>query len=413
MNPLIELTSLPAEELKRRGIEHTPKEILSQPSLWIKAFNLLKERSDGIRSFVENKILSKKNSRVILSGAGTSHFIGLSSEDLLRSMWQVDVEARASTDIVTGWKSIFLKNMDTTLISFSRSGNSPESVGAFLLADEWCEKINHIIVTCNKDGRLASLKSRREAEEKNVLRIVLPEEANDKGLAMTASFTTMVMTAQFLAYIKDLENFERIIQRASKSAEKILREYAGLIKEIADLDFERGFFLGTGPLYGCAAESHLKLQELTAGRIICKFDSFLGIRHGPKVAINDKTIAVYFVSSDPFVRRYELDLMKDIYERKLGLTKIAVCCGSENEIERYVDHVIDVSCGGRHEIPDLCRPNVDVIVGQLLGLFTSLKLGLKPDTPSEEGVITRVVEGVKIYDHKAFKNAKQFKVIIQ
>lgn len=412
MNPILELTSLPAEELKRRGIEHTPKEILMQPNLWIKAFSMLKNKSSEIRDFIEEKIISKKDSRIILSGAGSSHFIGLSSENLLRSIWRVDVEARASTDIVTNWESIFIRNMDTTLISFSRSGNSPESIGAFLLADECCNRINHIIVTCNRDGRLASIKSRCEAGEKNVLRIVLPEEANDKGLAMTSSFTTMVVTMQFLAHIFNLDNYERIIQEASKSAEKILGEYAELIREISNLNFERGFFLGTGPLYGCAAEAHLKLQELTAGRIICSFDSFLGIRHGPKAAINDKTIVVYFVSSNPFIKRYELDLMRDIYERNLGLKKIAVCFGLENEIEQYADHVIDISCGG-HDLPDSCRPNVDVIVGQLLGLFTSIKLGLKPDNPSEEGVITRVVKGVKIYDHKAFKETKRFKVLVE
>jgi len=407
------LASLSEDELERKGIKYTLREILSQPDLWIRSFEVLREKMDEVRGFVEERILSNRCLKVILSGAGSSHYIGLSCEDLLRTLWGVDVMSKACTDIVTGWRSIFLKDVRTTLICFSRSGESPEILGTFLLADKHCEDINHIIVTCNKDGRLLSLKSRAEDEgERNVLRIVLPEEANDKGLAMTSSFTTMLMTAQFLAYIQQIDEYWRVLRDASLAAGKILSEYADLIKEISDLNFNRAFFLGSGPLYGCAAESHLKLQELTSGRIICKFDSYLGVRHGPEAAIDDKTLVVYFVSSDPFIRRYEVDLMDDLKSKGLGLKKVAVCCDLSSEVERYADYVINVG-GERSLIPDYCRPIVDVIVGQLLGLFKSLNMGLKPDNPSERGVITRVVRGVKIYDEEAFEKSSQFKIVFQ
>jgi len=407
---IFKLTSLKDEELETKGIKYTLREVMQQPKLWIKSFNLLKDKLNDIRDFIENKVLSEKNnSRVILSGAGSSHFIGLCCEDLLRIMWNVDVESKACTEIVTSFESFFLNHLNTTMIYFSRSGESPEILGAFLLSDKILRRINHIIVTCNKHGRLVSLKSRSESKgEKNVLRIVLPEDANDKGLAMTSSFTTMLMFAQFLAYLWELEEYERIIRDASVAAEKMLKECSSLIEEIAELDFKRAFFLGTGPLYGCAAESHLKLQELTAGRVICKFDSYLGIRHGPEVAIDDETIVVYFVSSNPFVRRYETDLMEDLHSKGLGLKRIAVCCGADEYIERYTNYIIDIDS----VIPDYCRPIVDVIFGQLLGLFKSLNMGLKPDWPSEKDIITRVVKGVKIYDYCAYKDLKQFKIIV-
>lgn len=409
---LLKLTSLSDRELEIRGIKHTPKEILSQPKLWIESYKLLRSKWSEIRDFIEDRILSKRNGRVILSGAGSSHFIGLSCEDLLRRIWYVDVESRACTEIVTSFESILLKHLDTTMLYFSRSGESPEILGTFLLADKICERISHIIITCNRHGRLTYLRSKGEDRgENNVLRIILPEETNDKGLAMTSSFTTMLMTAQFLAYIREIDWYGKIIRLASEAAERMLREYSSMIEEIAELDFERAFFLGTGPLYGCAVESHLKLQELTAGRIICKFDSYLGVRHGPEVAIDDKTIVVYYVSYNPFIRQYEIDLMEDLHSKGLGLKKVAVCCGIKECVERYVDYVIDVG-GGIYEIPDYCRPIVDVIFGQLLGLFKSLNMGLKPDNPSEKGVITRVVKGVKVYDYDAYKNLKQFKVIV-
>jgi tagatose-6-phosphate ketose/aldose isomerase len=224
------------------------------------------------------------------------------------------------------------------------------------------------------------------------------EEANDRGLAMTVSFTTMLTTAQFLSHIQNLSAYEQIIKGLSKTTEQLIREHSSLIKDVADLEFDRAFFLGTGPLYGCALESHLKLQELTAGRVICKPETYMGLRHGPKAAINEKTLVVFYVSSDPLVRRYELDLMKDLHLHKLGKNKIAICNESNKEMKKYVDAIVELNPIHLNKIPDAYRPVIDVTIGQMLALFKSLSLGLKPDTPSESGIISREVKGVKIYD---------------
>jgi tagatose-6-phosphate ketose/aldose isomerase len=407
-DPLRALVEMPRDRRASMGIEYTPLEIRSQPRVWMKNFSMLRSRVDEVRSFVESRILKRGRVRVILSGAGTSNFIGLSVENLLRKRWQVDVETRASTDIVTGWDSTFLRDVDTTLISFSRSGNSPESVAACMLADKFLGEASHIVVTCNRRGKLAELKG----ESEDALLLLMPEEAEDRGLAMTVSYTTMVSTAQFLAYIRDLEEYERIVKSQARATEKILREYSSLLKEISELGFKRAFFLGSSALYGCAAESSLKLQELTAGRIICKSDSFMGFRHGPEVAVDDESLVIFYVSTDPFVRRYELDLMADMHAKGLGMVKLAVCNGVDGEIEEYVDHVIEFEGQDEHEIPDLCRPIMDVTVAQTLALFKSLNLGLRPDEPSESGVITRVVKGVKIYDHERFKKEGVFEASI-
>jgi len=408
VNSLHELTLIPKGERVNRGINHTPREIESQPKLWIKNFKMLKKKEEEIRSFVRTQIMSKKSPKVILSGAGSSAFVGLSVQNLLRFKWQVDADVRPTTDIMTNWDSIFLKKADYTLVSFARSGNSPESVGAFVLANRFCENVNHIIITCNRDGRLAKLKRKND----NILLLLLSPETNDKGLAMTSSFTTMVMAVQFLAYLEDLERYQKIIEDLSEATEGLFERYSSLIKNISELNFDRQIFLGSGALYGCAAESQLKLEEMTGGRVICKTDSFMGVRHGPKVAVNDKTIVVYFLSTDPLVRRYELDLMREIHDKKLGMQKIVVCDKSNDEIETYVDHVIEFNKNDRFDIPDLCRPIMDVTIEQMLSLFKSLTLGLKPDNPSEKGIITRVVKGVNIYDNEIFKNQKKFKVLV-
>jgi len=408
-NPLRELVELPQETRASMGIEYTPKEIESQPKVWMKNFELLRNREDEIRSFIESKILQKKHVRVILSGAGTSGFIGLSVEGLLRKRWRRDIEAWPTTDIVTSWDSIFLRDVETTVISFARSGNSPESVGTILLANKFLDRVNHIVVTCNRHGKLA----RMVEGDENVLLLVAPEEANDKGLAMTSSFTTMTSTAQFLAYIQDVDKYERVIKSLSEAAENLIEKYSSLLKEVSNLDFKRAFFLGSGALYGCAVESSLKLQEMTSGKVICKSDTFMGFRHGPEVAVDRNSLVVFYVSTDSFTRKYEIDLIEDIYAKNLGLVKIAICDKSIKEIADYVDYVIEFNPEGDLDIPDSCRPMLDVIVAQTLALFKSLNLGLKPDNPSESGVITRVVKGVKIYDYEKFKKDGTFKVVAE
>jgi len=409
MNYLHKLANLPKEERAEKGIEYTPFEIESQPRLWIENLHTVRKREDEVRSFIEAKIFSRNSPRVILSGAGSSAFIGLAAQNLLRCKWRLDVDARATTDIVMHWSSIFLKHTDNTMISFSRSGNSPESIGAIILAKQFSEKVNHIVVTCNKEGRLATTGS----DQDRTLLLLLSEETNDKGLAMTASFTTMLMTAQFLACINDPEKYERIISNLSRATEKLFENYSEIIKEISELSFNRALFLGSGCLYGCAVESSLKLQELTAGRIICKADTFMGVRHGPEAIIDDNTIVVYFLSTDPFVRRYELDLVKEIDSKGVGMKKIVVCNRADRKIGRCVDYTIEFDKDDVFKIPDAYRPVMDVTVGQMMGLFKSLDLNLKPDSPSERGIITRTVRGVRIYDHETFRKERRFKVILE
>ncbi len=395
MNQLYELVNLPKEERAKKGIEYTPSEIAAQPRLWIENFENLKKQKEEVLAFLDTNVFSKPNPRVTLTGAGSSAHVGLSAQNLLRQRWQLDVDTRPTTDIITHWDSIFLKKANNVLISFARSGNSPESTAAINVAEKYCPKISHVIVTCNRHGELAEIGKKK----RNALPVLLSDETNDKGLAMTASFTTMVMAAQFLANIKNLEEYERIIKDLSEATSRLFWDYSNLLKDVVDNVFERAFFLGSGCLYGCAVESSLKLQEMTDGKIMCKADTFLGVRHGPEAVINDKTMVVYLLSSEPRARKYELDLIREIENKNLGMAKVVVCDKADEEIRENANQVFEFNREGKFNIPDFYRPIMDVTVGQLLGLFKSLKIGLKPDSPSEKGVINRVVRGVKIYNH--------------
>jgi tagatose-6-phosphate ketose/aldose isomerase len=224
----------------------------------------------------------------------------------------------------------------------------------------------------------------------------LNDEVNDRGLAMTSSFSNMVVAAQCLAHIDDLPSYGRILESLVAMAETALPEAAQISKGEVEKGFAKICFLGTGALQGVAVESALKVLELTAGRIVTYSESFLGLRHGPLSAIDDDTLLVAFLSSDRRRRSYELDLISEIKRKDLTQKILAVMPAVSLEEQQKPENI-----GGlinlRDSVADRYRPPVDVILGQLLGLFASIKLGLQPDTPSPRGAITRVVSKVKIY----------------
>ena len=278
------------------------------------------------------------------------------------------------------------------LISFARSGNSPESKAVVELADKLCSKCYHLIITCDPKGALALYTAKNSK-----FLIVLPPESNDKSLAMTGSYSGMLLTGVLLAWIFDLESIFPQVEVLCSYGEKILNEYAPALQKIAKRPFERAVFLGSGPFFGTATESHLKLQELTNGNIVCVMESFMGLRHGPKAVIHENTLVVYIFSNNDYVLQYEKDLANAIAREHNPVGQIGICENVDFDLKldlliKLADKKITLS----EDLLAVCY----ILPGQILAFYKSLDLGLKPDAPSANKVISRVVEGVTIYDYK-------------
>ena len=368
----------------------TFNEIHQQPAMWRKELKALLENREAIRAFMHKYLTPETD--IVLTGAGTSAFIGDALQPVMRGMWH-NVRSVATTDIITHAKYLLNPDKPLLLVSFARSGNSPESVGAVNLANKLCKNVAHVYITCNKNGKLAL-----QAEGKdNILLLLLPEETDDKSLAMTSSFSTMLLTCLMLGHIDTLDKDQDMIEKTAKNAEAVMAEYEEKLKEIASRPFERGVFLGSGALKGIAEECHLKLQELTDGAVVCKFDSFLGFRHGPKAVVNSKSIVVYLMTEQEDVQRYERDLVKQVDANNTPVAQIIVIAGKAPELPGVkADLVVRMPYGpGENDFYGIVAY---VLVGQLLGYYASLAHGLNPDAPSVSGNIHRVVEGVTIYE---------------
>ena len=180
----------PQAELETAGGIWTAREISQQPAVWANIERLIASEAGALRAFLD-PLLERRDLRIVLTGAGTSSFIGECLAPALKRRTRLRVDAVATTDLVGSPDSCLEPTVPTLLVSFARSGNSPESVAALRLAEQVHDGLpsphRHL------QSRGSSVPARAAAANAHV--VLLPEETNDRGFAMTSSFTGMMLAA--------------------------------------------------------------------------------------------------------------------------------------------------------------------------------------------------------------------------
>lgn len=372
---------------------NTAKEIIQQPDTWRESVkNLIKNKIE-IKSFIDS-FLSKKEFRIILTGAGTSAFAGEVCEPYLTSLLNKRVEAIATTDLVASPKSYFIKDIPTLLVSFARSGNSPESVHAVNLATQLVDDLYQVVITCNENGKLA----KNTVNDEKSLLLLMPPQTNDLGFAMTSSFTTMVLNAMAVFNIDNIENFSSDVDKLSNSVNDFIENNIEKVTSLANEDFERIVYLGSSTSKGIARESALKVLELTAGKVNASYDTPLGFRHGPKSVVDDETVSVIYISNDEYTRQYDLDLAKEMLAHKKNDKVVIVGDNIEEDILNKADYVFNVENINYTVENEVLLPLQQIIFGQMLSFLKSVNLGITPDNPCPTGEVNRVVQGVILHE---------------
>jgi tagatose-6-phosphate ketose/aldose isomerase len=375
------------EQLAASGSQ-TAREIQQQPAAWRRTFAVLDARRAEVSAF----LAAGGPVRLILAGAGSSEYAGRSVEAALRRTLTRDVTAVPTTHLVTHAETVFLPGRDEILVSLARSGNSPESMASFRRVREQFPRVRHLVITCNRDGELA----RAALADSGALCLLLPEETNDASLVMTSSFSSLALACLSLGFLDSPGKLEALVETAARGAARVMGTCGDALKEFAGLPFTRACFLGSHALFAVMQEARLKIQEMTAGRIVSLFDSFLGLRHGPQVFVNGECVVIAALSASPAVRRYELDLLRELRDKKQGMGTLVICARADAEVRSLAGTVIELFPDGE-PLPDDCRVLTDIVACQILATFTSIGCGLSPDNPSPEGIINRVVRGVTIY----------------
>lgn len=382
---------LPKEELERLGAIVTAPEIYQQPGLWQEAYDLYREKYDEIQRFLADILAKHDAVHVIFTGAGTSDFVGQSIANHLNQvndLRKIRFSTVGSIELVTRPQDYLQADVPTILVSFARSGNSPESLAAVENAKRLVDDLYQVTITCAPDGKLALA---AKGDNTNLL-LLQPAGSNDKGFAMTGSYTCMSLTALLVFSTISEEDKARYVDTIIRLGQDVL-DREDYIQDLVNLDFERVIYLGAGGFYGVAHEAQLKILELTAGQIATMYESPVGFRHGPKSLINEQTIVIEFTSNDAYTKRYDVDLLNEVQADRIVRRIVAL---SATPIEKTEAPTFVLADGGE-DLPDVFLTFPYILFGQTFAIMTALKCKNLPDTPSPTGTVNRVVEGVTIY----------------
>ena len=367
-------------EQKRLGYFHTLKEICQQPWTWLRTCDRMIASRDDLKLNVAG-IQS-----LALTGSGSSEYAAECVCRPLQNELGICTESISGGSLLMYGGKALPPGRPGLLISLARSGDSPESSGAVELLLGTEPEFRHLVVTCNDQGSLA--RAWHAYDKVHVM--TLPAETHDKSLVMTSSFTNLLLAARFIGMLERPEEYRKLCERLSQTSEELIRSSFDSLAKIAASDFRRAVFLGSGSRFAASREAALKMLELTSGRVTALSETYLGFRHGPMSYVQDDTLIVCILSCDSTIRAYELDLLDELDRKKLGLSKVIIGESIPNSVVRESDEVIE--CKGLREIGDEETPVLYVVVAQLLAFFRCLAEGLQPDSPSQGGIINRVVE---------------------
>lgn len=360
------------QQLKQKKAYWTAKEISQQPRVWQEAEQTVKNNQTELNAFL-TPILAIPNLRIILTGAGTSAYIGDAVAPHLSAINGRLFESISTTDLVSNPNHNLLSKVPTLLVSYGRSGNSPESVGAVDIAEQVLDSCYHLVLTCNPNGELAN-NAERNAKAFSLL---MPEGTLDESFAMTSSFSSMLVSTLCI-FSPDSKQ----LSAAVNWTENLLNSGVSAIKEHAKNDCDRLVFLGCGSLLGYAREAALKCLELTAGKVLSYCESPLGFRHGPKSLVTDRTEIVLLSSSDEYTKGYDDDLWAELIRDDAALSIVRL----DNQTFSQTDDLDDIWAGLPY-----------IVYCQILSFFKSIDFDISPDNPCPSGEVNRVVQGVTIY----------------
>ena len=367
--------------LSDHGAIHTAREIAQQPRLWRELATQLKQ--EAAQPWLQ-ALLAIPGLRIILTGAGTSAFAGKALAPLLRERTGLLIDAIATTDMVSAPQAWLDPRVPTLLVSFARSGNSPESLAAVALADQLLPDCHHLVLTCNPEGDLARYaqgKPRRHC-------VLMPAGTHDQSFAMTSSFSCMFITAAVMLGGYAWSEAQCRIDAVAALCEEKLQVWPRVAHELAGRGFKRVIYLGSNGLAGLAEEAALKLLELTAGRIATRFDSSLGLRHGPKFMIDAQSCVLVFMSAEAYTRQYDDDVYRELARNDIARQVIALGTHASDTLPVALANADDVWLS----LPYL-------VFAQLFAFEAALAHGLMPDNPCPTGEVNRVVQGVTIYSY--------------
>jgi len=338
----------------------TKTEILSQPATWKETLQTL--QSDWVGKLPN----PQEYDQIVLTGCGSTYYLSIWAARFLHCNSGVPAVALPSSEL---WYSgeAWLKPFKKVLfIAISRSGQTTETLRALEMFLKNHKK-DALAVTCYKDSLLAKMAPTS----------VITEAGIEQSIAQTRSFSNMMWPIILMQEKYIPENLASTIYTF---AHTFLTNYQQTALQIGqDLNLERFFFLGNGPLFGLAQEVMLKMKEMSLS--YSEAFHFLEFRHGPMSMVNNRSLIIGFTNKNTPSYPYEIAVFKDM--QKLGGKTLAV--GNIDKKSYGSDYLFDIG----EKVPSPWIYPLYLPLIQLLACERSLAKGLNPDKPEN---LTAVVE---------------------
>src|SRR5689334_21682330 len=107
--------------MEREGSRHTAREIAQQPVVWPRVLDLLEGRRDEITRFLADAGASgPRDASILLTGAGSSEYIGRAAAASLRQRLGRETAAVPTTHFVTHPGSHFIAGRAALVVHFAR-----------------------------------------------------------------------------------------------------------------------------------------------------------------------------------------------------------------------------------------------------------------------------------------------------
>jgi glucosamine--fructose-6-phosphate aminotransferase (isomerizing) len=258
----------------------------------------------------------------------------------------------------------------TLLVAVSRSGTTTETLRALERFHE-LGGLPPLVITCYPESQLAQQAGF----------VLAAPDAQERSIAQTRSFASMLLLTLGLTttLAHDGGMLERL-HRLPDALHDLVDRLGGLSRRLgADLNTERIYFLGGGPLYGLANEVMLKMKEMSLSYSEAYHP--LEFRHGPMSMVNEHTLIVGLVSDTGLAE--ELHVLRDMEE--LGACTLTLVEDSSACTDWQAAHVIELRSGlDEWERGPLYLPPL-----QRLAYHRAVAKGLDPDRPQN---LTAVVE---------------------
>ncbi len=339
----------------------TLKEIREQSEAIDTVLDDLKEKEDEL-----TKICSK-SSVFCLVGCGASYYLALIGNSLL--MGEDLSFAFPSSEILVSSERIPNVSFDT-ILSFSRSGESTETVKATKYMKKREPEAKNIGFTCTEESTI----------QKNSNISIISRDGKEQSVVMTKSFSSMLVAIEYFSKLNTGENSVfKDFQTLPKNSEKMLKKSEKLAKKITNSEekLKKFVFLGPGEYYGLASEAMLAIEEMSLSW--SKAYHPLEFRHGPRSIVDDETLVTLFTPSRRVSEHKKL--LEEVQD--LGAKTLAV--GKKSDVgDMESSYVLEVE--SEKENPSL---SLYIPIAQFLAYFRAVKLGLDPDNPQN---LTKVVK---------------------